>query len=114
MTPFESFAVVRVPFPFSDRQANKRRPALVLSDPSFQQHSGHLLLAMITSARQSAWSLDWPIEDLKAAGLGQACLVRLKLFTLDERLVLGAVGTLAPRDRAGVTANLRTLLPVVA
>ncbi len=27
MTPFERFAVVRVPFPFSDRQASKRRPS---------------------------------------------------------------------------------------
>jgi hypothetical protein len=29
MTPLERFAVVRVPFPFSDRQASKRRPAVV-------------------------------------------------------------------------------------
>lgn len=113
MTPFERFAVVRVPFPFSDRQASKRRPALVLSEPAFQQQSGHVLLAMVTSARQSAWPLDWPIANLMAAGLGQPCLVRLKLFTLDERLVLGTVGLLAAEDRAGVTANLHALLPVV-
>jgi mRNA interferase MazF len=111
MTPLEPFAVVRVPFPFSDRQASKRRPALVLSEPAFQQHSGHLLLAMVTSARQSAWPLDWPIANLAAAGLDQPCLVRLKLFTLDERLVLGTVGLLAPDDRIGVTANLHALLP---
>jgi mRNA interferase MazF len=83
----------------------------VLSEPAFQQQSGHLLLAMVTSARQSAWPLDWPIANLMAAGLGQPCLVRLKLFTLDERLVLGAVGLLAAQDRAGVTANLHALLP---
>jgi len=28
---FERFAVVRVPFPFTDRDATKNRPALVLS-----------------------------------------------------------------------------------
>lgn len=111
MTAFERFAVVRVPFPFSDRQASKRRPALVLSDPAFQQHSGHLLLAMVTSARQSAWPLDWPIANRTAAGLNQPCLVRFKLFTLDERLVLGSLGVLAVHDRAGVTASLHALLP---
>lgn len=111
MSPFESFAVVRVPFPFSDRQANKRRPALVLSQPVFQLGCGHLLLAMVTSAQQSTWPLDWPIDNLTAAGLTQPCLVRLKLFTLDARLVLGQLGTLAPEDRAGVTANLRRLFP---
>ncbi|WP_222934182.1 type II toxin-antitoxin system PrlF family antitoxin [Cyanobium sp. NS01] len=36
---------VRVPFAFADRQAQKRRPALVLSQPGFQQACGHVLLA---------------------------------------------------------------------
>jgi mRNA interferase MazF len=111
MMPLERFAVVRVPFPLSDRQATKRRPALVLNDPAFQQRSGHLLLAMVTSARQSAWPLDWPITNLTAAGLNQPCLVRFKLFTLDERLVLGSLGVLAAHDRAGVRASLQALLP---
>ena len=31
MANFERFAVVRVPFPFTDRTASKNRPALVLS-----------------------------------------------------------------------------------
>ena len=111
MSAFERFAVVRVPFPFTDRQAQKRRPALVLSQPGFQQASGHLLLAMITSARQSAWPLDWPIEDLQSAGLPQPCVVRLKLFTLDERLVLGRLGALVEADRTAVAAQLAKLLP---
>ncbi len=112
MSAFDPFAVVRVPFPFTDRQAQKRRPALVLSQPGFQQACGHLLLAMITSARQSSWPLDWPIEDRKAAGLPHDCVVRLKLFTLDERLVLGNLGALGVGDRIGVTAQLAKLLPV--
>lgn len=98
---FDVAACRLVPFPFRDRQASKRRPALVLSEPAFQQCSGHLLLAMVSSARQSAWPLDWPIANLPAAGLNQPCLVRLKLFTLDERVVLGALGVLAVPDRPG-------------
>jgi len=111
---FETYTVVRVPFPFTERQAQKQRPAVVLSRPSFQRGCGHLLLAMITSARQSSWPLDWPLEDLQAAGLPQPCLVRFKLFTLDERLVLGGLGALAAADRAGVSAQLGHLLPTGA
>ena len=66
---------------------------------------------MITSARQSAWPLDWPIEDLLAAGLPQPCVVRLKLFTLDERVVLGRLGALVAADRTAVAAQLAKLLP---
>jgi mRNA interferase MazF len=105
--------VVRVPFPFTDRQAQKRRPTLVLSKPGFQHASGHLLLAMITLARQSAWPLDWPIEDRKAAGLPHDCVVRLKLFILDERLVLDDLGELGDGDRVGVATQLAKLLPIV-
>jgi mRNA interferase MazF len=108
--PLEAFTVVRVPFPFSDRLAQRRRPAVVLSPAAFQQSSGHLLLAMITTARQSSWPLDWPIEDLQATGLNQPCLIRLKLFSLDERLILGRQGELAHVDRLGLQANLRRLI----
>ena len=111
MSVFDRFLVVRVPFPFADRLAQKRRPALVLSQPGFQQACGHLLLAMITSAHQSTGPFDWPIEDLQTAGLPQPCVVRLKLFTLDERLVLGALGALAAADRNAVAAQLGRLLP---
>ncbi|MEB3361649.1 MAG: type II toxin-antitoxin system PemK/MazF family toxin [Synechococcaceae cyanobacterium] len=68
------FSLVRVPFPFSERLAVKRRPAVVLSTPSFQLRGSHVLLAMVTSAKGSAWPLDWPILDLKQAGLKQPCL----------------------------------------
>ncbi len=107
----EPFAVVRVPFPFTDRAVQRRRPAVVLSSPAFQRGSAHVLLAMITTARGSGWPLDWPIQDLVSAGLRQACVVRLKLFSLDERLILGRLGGLAASDRSGVRANLQRLLP---
>jgi len=106
----EPFAVVRVPFPFTDRAVQRRRPALVLSDPEFQRGSAHVLLAMITTARSSSWPLDWPIQDLAPSGLREPCRVRLKLFTLDERLILGQLGLLAAIDRSGVQANLGQLI----
>ena len=107
---YEPFAVVRVPFPFTDRAVQRRRPALVISAPLFQQGSAHVLLAMITTARRSNWPLDWPIQDLAPTGLRQACCVRLKLFTLDERLILGQLGQLTVNDRIGVQENLRGLI----
>jgi len=55
-----------------------------------------------------------PIEDLEAAGLPQPCVVRLKLFTLDERLVLDTLGALAEADRTGVTGRLNKLHPSIS
>jgi mRNA interferase MazF len=94
-----SFDVIVVPFPFTDRQATRRRPALVLSTASFNHATRHSVLAMITSAEQSNWPGDVHITDLDAAGLPSECLVRLKLFTLDHRLIVKRVGKLATKDR---------------
>ena len=107
---FERFAVVRVPFPFTDRTAKKNRPALVLSDPAaFNTPAGHSVLAMITSAKNPPWPLDCPITNLQAAGLPAPSKVRFKLFTLDHRLLRGELGRLSPDDEVSVRAALERL-----
>ncbi len=108
---FERFAVVRVPFPFTDRNASKNRPALVLSDAaSFNTPAGHSVMAMITSQGNAPWPLDCPIADLQAAGLPAPSLVRFKLFTLDHRLVRGELGQLAAVDAEAVQSSMAILL----
>lgn len=108
---FERFTVVRVPFPFTDRNATKNRPALVLSDAAvFNALSGHSVMAMITSQGNAPWPLDCPIADLTAAGLPAPSLVRFKLFTLDHRLVRGELGKLSSTDVVSVRNGLTLLL----
>ena len=108
---FERFAVLRVPYPFTDRAAEHNRPALVLSGAlSFSTPSGHAVLAMITTAANAPWPLDCAISDLDAAGLPAPSIVRLKLFTLDQRLVRGVLGHLARSDRQRVALAMRSLL----
>jgi mRNA interferase MazF len=101
----DTWDVVSVPFPFTDSPQTKHRPALVLSSRSFND-GGLVILAMITSAMDPAWPTDTPIQELQAAGLRRACCVRLKVFTLDTRLLVAALGHLAQPERAGVTRAL--------
>lgn len=104
---FERYDVVVVPFPFTDRASTIRRPALVLSDPApFGKATGQCLLAMITRAARSAWPFDVPITDLASAGLSAGGVIRMKLFTLDQSLVLRQIGALGEDDRAAVRAAL--------
>lgn len=109
----DTWDVVSVPFPFTDSPQTKRRPALVLSSRPFNE-SGHVILAMITSAMQPAWPTDTHIHELQAAGLRRPCCVRLKLFTLDTRLLVAFLGRLAERERAGVTRALMGTLSLTA
>jgi len=112
MASYERFDVVRVPFPFTERQAEKNRPALVISDgAAFNHPAGHSVLAMITSAGHAPWPLDVSIADLKAAGLPAPSLLRFKLFTLDHRLVRGKLGRLTQKDQVRLQKTMRRLLP---
>jgi len=112
---YESFEVVVVPFPFTDSRQSKRRPALVLSSRSaFNARIGHSLLAMITSAENSPWPLDVAITDLAKAGLPVSSVVRMKMFTLDHRFVLGRLGCLSSKDSGRVKTAVRRLLGFVA
>ncbi|MFD2190970.1 type II toxin-antitoxin system PemK/MazF family toxin [Pistricoccus aurantiacus] len=109
---FEAFDVVVVPFPFTDKTTTKRRPALVLSSAEFNQTVSQAVMAMITSAKNSAWPLDMEIQDLDIAGLPSSSIVRMKLFTLDTRLVLRKAGHLGEKDRQRITSILQQLLPL--
>ena len=106
----DAWDVVVVPFPFTDRATEKRRPALVLSATSFNRH-GHSLMAMITSSR-TLWPSDSPLTNLASCGLSGASLVRLKLFTLDNRLIVKRIGHLSDVDRTRVASGLNTILPL--
>ena len=102
------FDVVIVPFPFTDRRASKRRPALALSTAAFSERTGNTVLAMITSAKNSDWAYDTLIN-AKQAGLSSPSKVRMKLFTLDNRLILRAVGVLGETDRSVIIETLQRL-----
>ena len=100
------FEIIVVPFPFTDKATSRRRPALVLSNVIWNTASGHVICAMITSARQSAWPMDVPISDLASAGLTTPCLVRMKLFTLDAGLIVRCTGVLGSGDAVAVESAL--------
>ena len=103
----ERWDVVAVPFPSVDKMGTKKRPALIISGKSFNER-GHSVLAMITTKSHHPWPGDAEITDLGAAGLNVPCIVRLKLFTLDNRLILKSLGHLTDLDRDGVTSSIHT------
>jgi mRNA interferase MazF len=105
MRTFKRDEVVVVPFPFTDHNAAKRRPALVLSD-SLSLGTDKSILAMITSSSHQSWLLDFEIEDLEAAGLKSPSIVRMKLFTLDNSLIIKTIGKLSYKDAKVLTRNL--------
>ncbi len=105
----ERYDVVVVPFPFSDRASAKRRPALVLSGRRFNRE-GHTVMAMVTTKKTPPWPADTPLANFQSAGLKVSCLVRFKIFTLDNRLILKKIGHLAETDTEAVAIHMHAVL----
>jgi mRNA interferase MazF len=85
--------VVVVPFPYSDRMAEKRRPALVVSSDRFNAETGLLWVAMITSSENKGRHGDVDIPANGSSGLTTASTIRTaKLATIEQERVVRVAG----------------------
>jgi mRNA interferase MazF len=110
MSRYKKFDVVIVPFPYTDSQKTKKRPAVVLSDSSEYEKTGHSVCVMVTSAKNEPWPLDCPVTDLKSAGLPAPSVVRMKFFTIDNRLIQSKAGVLSKEDSRHVNEMVLEVL----
>ena len=98
-------------FLFTGQNAAKNRPALVLSGfEVFNATTQNCVLAMIASANNSAWPIDTNIGSIQKEGLPAPSKGRMKLFTLDSRLIIKKIGGLSAKDQTTLKANLKKLL----
>lgn len=107
---YETYDIVIVPFPFTDKLAQKRRPAIILSNYNkLGSIIDHSVCAMITSAKNSEWPLDTTISQLQPTGLSHPSIIRMKLFTIDNQLILRKAGRLTNQDTELLASNLQSL-----
>lgn len=111
MTVYSRGDVVLVPFPFTDLSDTKRRPALVISTDHYNRSCPDVIVAQITS-RVAAPPRpgDHRVELWEEAGLLAPSLVRARVTTLLQSIVLRRLGTLSVSDLAGVDEGLRQAL----
>ncbi|MBI4675327.1 MAG: type II toxin-antitoxin system PemK/MazF family toxin [Chloroflexi bacterium] len=103
--------VVLIPFPFSDLNASKTRPTVIVSVPEFQAIHGELLLAYLTSnVAQPHPTLDYILADWQATGLLKPTVMKPRLAVVHESLVKFKIGTLSQRDLEKVDECLRRAL----
>jgi mRNA interferase MazF len=109
--PLKHFDVVVVPFPYSDKMGKtKRRPAVIISkSASYHKKTHKIIVAMITTS-STPWPHDVKIMDDKNAGLHLSCVIRMKIFTLEQTHILEHIGSLSARDRKSLIAALKQTL----
>lgn len=107
----QPFDIVVVPFPYADRLAEKRRPAVVISAPVVSDRYKLVWLAMITSAINPRWDCDVEISELRATALPAPSRIRpVKVATADVTRVVRCIGKLGIRDAKTLKDALVSLL----
>jgi len=100
--------VVVLPFPQTNLQAGKRRPALVVIDLP----GDDLILCQITSQmRSEGFSIPLTQGDFQSGRLAQDSYIRpQRLFTVEKSVILYTVGQVTPPKLQEVKARLRQLI----
>jgi PemK-like, MazF-like toxin of type II toxin-antitoxin system len=93
--PFEFGDVVLVPFPFTSQTASKKRPAVVVSNRTYNATRPDLIVMAVSSQLRpgrgvgETWVSAW-----RAAGLLKPSVIRPVFATLEQGLVVRRLGAL--------------------
>ena len=109
-TDFSPGDVVVVPFPYTDRFAEKRRPALVVSNARLAAR-GYVWVVMITSAKHESLEHDMKLRNSAAAGLSAPSIARpVKIACIEPGRIVRKPGRLGEAEIDGVLASVRSFL----
>lgn len=100
--------VVLVPFPFRDQATTRVRPAVVLSEDTYNQH-GDLIVAAITT-HPPRFPSDYQLADWQAANLVAPSVIRIQLATIAESRVVHRIGQFSSVDLVEVETRLKQVL----
>lgn len=88
--------IVLLPYPFTDLERKKVRPAIVVSNDFFNEKSQDCIMIPLTTViKKEPYSILIDQKDLSSGKLLKLSRVRVdKIFTVEKRLIIMKIGTL--------------------
>ena len=88
--------LVLLPFPFSDLESKKVRPALIISNNNFNKKSDDCLMVPLTSIiKDEPYSIIISQENLSSGKLIKTSRIRIdKIFSIEKNLIIAKIGIL--------------------
>ena len=101
--------VILVRYPFSDLSNSKVRPAVVVSAKHISQD---IFIIPLTSKISSLLPGEFVLAEWKAAGLNVPSAVKRGIYTVEEKLVIKAIGKLQQVDVQKLEDSLKNWLDI--
>jgi len=109
--PYNFGDIVLVRFPFTNQAAFKQRPAVVVSNHTYNTTRPDAIIMAITSQLHSLSSLgDVLVTDWQAANLLKPSAIKPVFATLEQTLLLKQLGSLQLSDQAILRRAILSIL----
>jgi mRNA interferase MazF len=103
--------LVLVPFPFSDEEGFKSRPAIVLASWPYYTSHDYMVCMVTTQSPDDPYMLELNTEDIEGGKLSETCYIRpTYLFSVDEGLIIRKLAAVRSEKFKSVLAVLNDLL----
>jgi len=112
-TTYEQGEIVLIPFPFSsDTTQSKQRPALVVSNSTYNAGTQQLVLCGITSnLSNKGFHVAITQRDMESGNLVANSLIKYSnIYTLNKSLIIKKIGKVNSKILKAVTDGLRVIL----
>ena len=110
-TPCNFGDVVLVAFPFTNLQATKKRPAVVISRKSYQESRPDVILMAITSQIRNETTLSgYALQDWQYAGLLKPSVLKPLIATIEQSQIIKVMGQLSVNDHDTLGKTIKSIL----
>jgi mRNA interferase MazF len=111
MTNFNHGDIILVPFPFTDQKSTKKRPAVVISSPAYNNERPDLIIMAVTSQIKPTSIIgEVTIQSWQEAGLLKPSIIKPVITTIEKKLVIQSMGHLNEKDLSSLQDGLKIIL----
>ena len=109
-TVCEPGAVVLVLFGFTDGQAAKKRPAVILTGEAYHRSRLDTIMVALTTNLADSYVGDCDLLEWQQAGLPRPTKSKGVIQTIERRMVDKRLGTVTPSDFQRLKDSIRSIL----
>jgi mRNA interferase MazF len=105
--PYEFGDVILVPFPYTNQTSTKQRPAVVVSNRSYNRSRPDVVAMAVTSVITPG---EVPVGDWQRAGLLKPSIFKPLFATFENSLIRRRLGVLADNDKTVLRKLIHSVL----
>lgn len=108
MTTYSFGDIALVAFPFTNLQATKKRPVVVISN--MLTRPDIILMAITSQIKQPLEFGEYLLAEWQQAGLPKASVIKPLVATIEQKQIIKSIGRLSPVDQKGLEVVLAEIL----